>query len=196
MEAERAEAARAEAARAAAAAEAARQAEAARLAAEERDLRFRPFIAGLGGKQQRQYDNTDPAGIGRLAYAVPAFGDPLVGVKGGVALKLAEHWTFSPAVGVGVNLDESDRTSLFGDAEIDYVFQRGAYLGTGVTLWDVTHGENFTPGWLGTVGAPIWRNDMRKHQLLFVGEWRQFFDRMSDPDVNYQAWAGLKYLFK
>jgi len=27
-------------------------------------------------------------------------------------------------------------------------------------------------------------------------EWRQFFDRMSDPDVNYQFWAGLRYMFK
>jgi len=192
LEAERAAAARAEAARV----EAARQAEAERLAAEERDLRVRPFIAGLVGKQQRQYDDTDPAGIGRLTSTVPAFGDPLFGVKGGVALKMTEHWTFAPAIGLAANVDESDRTTLFADAEVDYVFGPGAYLGTGVTLWDFTRTEIFTPGWLGTAGVPIWQNDVRKHQLLLVGEWRQLFDRMSDPDVNYQFWAGLKYLFK
>ena len=33
----------------------------------ERDLRVRPFVVGFAGKQQRQYDDTDPAGLGRLA---------------------------------------------------------------------------------------------------------------------------------
>ena len=56
-------------------------AEQARLAAEqaladyqaalERDLRVRPFVAGFAGKQQRQYDDTDPAGLGRL----PVYGE-------------------------------------------------------------------------------------------------------------------------
>jgi hypothetical protein len=198
--AEKAEAARqaaaAEAARqAAAAAEAARLAEEARLAL-ERDLSVRPFIAGFVGKQQRQYDDNDPADIGRLTNPVPAFGDPLVGFKVGVARKMTQHWTFSPAIGVAANLDEGSRTSLFGDAEINYMFQRGAYLGTGITLWDFTHGENFTPGWLGTAGVPVWRNDAAYRQLLLSAEWRQMFDRMSDPDVNYQFWGGLKFLFK
>jgi hypothetical protein len=197
VEAARVEAARVEAARVEAArVEAARQAEAARLAAEERDLRVRPFFAGLVGKQQRQYDDTDPADIGRLTNPVRAFGDPVIGIKGGVALKMTRHWTFAPALGLTANLDEGSRTSLFSDAEINYVFRRGAYFGTGLTLWDFTHGEIFTPGWLGTAGVPVWQNDARKHQLLLVAEWRQLFDRMSDPDVNYQFWAGLKYLFK
>lgn len=181
---------------AAAAAEAARQAEAARLAALEEDLDTRPFIAGFVGKQQRQYDDTDPADLGRLVNPVPAFGDPLVGFKGGVNLRLSRRWTFAPAIGVAINLDEGSRTSLFGDAEIDYVFARGASIGTGVTFWDITHGDIFTLGWLGTASVPVWRNDTKYHQLSLAAEWRQFFDRGSDPDVNYQVWAGLKYLFK
>jgi hypothetical protein len=186
----------AEAARQAAeAAEAARLAEEARLAL-ERDLRVRPFIAGLFGKQQRQYDDTDPADLGQLTPTVPAFGDALVGFKGGVNLRLSEHFTFAPAVGVAVNLDEGDRTSLFGDAEIQYIFARGAYLGTGVSLWDFTHSDIFTPAWLGTAGFPLWRNDAAYRQLQLSMEWRQMFDRMSDPDVNYQFWGGLRFLFK
>jgi len=185
---------------------AARQAEADRLAAEARDARVRPFIAAFAGKQQRQYDDTDPAGLGRLPVTstgtglplmdVPAFFDTLVGVKGGVALKMSDHWTFAPALGVAANLDETERTTLFGDAELDFVFGSGAYLGTGLTFWDFTHSENFTPGWLGTLGVPLWASDARKHQLLLAVEYRQFFDRFSDPDVNYQAWGGLKYLFR
>ena len=179
----------------AAAAEAARQAEEARLAL-ERDLRVRPFIAGYFGKQQRQYDDTDPADVGQLVNPVPAFGDPLVGFKGGVNLRMSQHFTFAPSIGLAVNLDESERTSLFGDAEIQYIFARGAYLGTGVSLWDFTHTDIFTPAWLGTAGLPLWRNDAAYRQLQLSLEWRQMFDRMSDPDVNYQFWGGLRFLFK
>ena len=178
-----------------AAAEAARQAEEARLAL-ERDLRVRPFIAGYFGKQQRQYDDTDPADVGRLVNPVPAFGDPLVGFKGGVNLRMSQHFTFAPSIGLAVNLDESERTTLFGDAEIQYIFARGAYLGTGVSLWDFTHSDIFTPAWLGTAGLPLWRNDAAYRQLQLSLEWRQMFDRMSDPDVNYQFWGGLRFLFK
>jgi hypothetical protein len=185
---------------------AAEQALADYLAAEQRDLRVRPFLAGFVGIQERQYDDTDPAGLGRLPIRsagpglplldVPAFFDSLLGVKGGVALKMTDHWTFTPALGVAANLHETERTTLFGDAELDFVFGSGTYLGTGLTFWDFTHTESFTPGWLGTVGVPLWRSDERMNQLLFGVEYRQFFDRFTDSDVNYQAWGGLKYLFK
>jgi hypothetical protein len=197
--AEKAAAAAAEAARQAEEArkaEEARQAEAARLAAEEADLRFRPFIAGYYGKQQRQYDDDDPAGLGTLSYVVPAFGDQLVGFKGGVSMGLTDKFRFVPSVGVGINVDEGDRSVLLADTELHYVFSRGAFLGTGLTFWDLTHGSNATTGWIGTAGVPVWQSDARKHQLDFTVEWRQMFDRMSDPDVNYQFWGGLRYLFK
>jgi hypothetical protein len=181
---------------------AAEQALADYLAAEERDLRVRPFLAGFVGKQQRQYDDTDPAGLGRLPLPdvplvdVPAFYDTLLGVKVGVALKLAEHVSFAPAIGVAANLDQNDRSSWFGDAEIDFLFGPGAYIGTGLTFWDLTHSDSVTLGWLGTVGVPLWTSDERLNQGLLSVEYRQFFDRMSDPDVNYQFWGGMKYLFR
>ena len=196
-----ADAAAAEAARKAAADKAAADAaaaEAARLAAEQAALRVRPFIAGYFGKQQRQYDDTDPAGLGTIRpdNTVPAFGNKLFGLKGGVALRMSPNWTFNPSLGVAFNLDEGDRTSVFGDVEINRLFVRGGYVGTGLTLWDFNHGDSFTLGWLGTAGIPIWKSDVKKHQLDFSVEWRQFFDRMSDPDVNYQFWGGIRYLFK
>ena len=191
-------------------------AEQARLAAEqaladyqaalERDLRVRPFVAGFAGKQQRQYDDTDPAGLGRLpVYGegpglplkdVPAFFDTQLGVKGGVARKMSDRWTFAPAIGLAPDLDATDRTLLFGDAEIDFLFASGAYLGTGVTFWDVTRSESITAGWLGTFGVPVWRSDERMNQALIAVEYRQLFDRLSDPDVNYQFWGGLKYVYR
>ena len=197
-----------------AAAEAARKAEEARkaaaalkaeqdrLAAEDAALTFRPFFAGYFGKQQRQYDEDDPAEIGfiRPDNTVTAFGDKLFGVKGGVQINVVGYmetgFMFTPAIGVAINLEEADRTSLFGDLEVGYTFASGVSLGTGLTLWDFTHGEQFTFGWLGTAAFPVWKNETKRHKLDASLEWRQFFDRMSDPDVNYQFWGGLRYMFK
>jgi nucleoid-associated protein YgaU len=192
-----AEAAAAEAARKAAeaaAAEAARQAaEAARLA-EERELSLRPFVAGFFGKQRRQYDENDPAGLG-TAF-LPGFCDPLVGFKVGFEKKLgSSQWVIAPAVGVAVNTDQTDRTSLFVDGELNYKFGNGAYLGTGVGLWDFTHSDSLTPNGLVHFGIPLWKAADQK-ALFFVTEGRVFFDRASDIDSNYQFWGGLRFLFR
>jgi hypothetical protein len=182
--------------------EARKKAEQDRLAAEDEALTFRPFFAGYFGKQQRQYDQDDPAEIGFVMpdNTVTAFGDALFGVKGGVQINVAGYmetgFMFTPAIGVAVNLEEVDRTSFFGDLEIGYTFARGFSLGTGLTLWDFTHGDQFTFGWLGTAAFPVWNNETKRHKLDASFEWRQFFDRMSDPDVNYQFWGGLRYMFK
>ena len=182
--------------------EAAKKAEQDRLAALDQDLTYRPFFAGYFGKQQRQYDQDDPAELGFIHpdNTVSAFGDALFGVKGGMQINVAGYmesgFMFTPALGVAINLEEPSRTSLFGDLEVGYAFAKGVTLGTGLTLWDFTHGEQFTFGWLGTAGFPVWKNQMKNHRLDASFEWRQFFDRMSDPDVNYQFWGGLKYLLK
>jgi hypothetical protein len=219
-EAKRAEAAKADAARRAeearkaeeaAKAEAARKAEEARkaaeakaeadrLAAEEAALRIRPFIGGYFGKQQRQYDNLDPAGLGfvRSDNVVPAFGNKLVGIKGGVQFG-NQGFYFAPAIGWAFNTDESDRSSGFLDGEVGYRFvrARGLQLGTGLSLWDFNHSnaDSVTLAWLGTAHIPI-VGTAKQPQLQFSVEWRQFFDRMSDPDVNYQFWGGLRFLFR
>jgi hypothetical protein len=131
---------------------------------------------------------------------VTAFGDKLFGVKGGVQVRVfgdfETGFMFTPALGVAINIDETDRTSLFGDLEVGYTFARGFSLGTGLTLWDITHSDQFTFGWLGTAAFPVWKNTTKRHKLDVSVEWRQFFDRMSDPDVNYQFWGGLRYMFK
>ena len=176
---------------------AAEQTRAEYLAALERDLRVRPVLAGFFGKQQRQYDDTDPAGLGRLPLEVPrlpAFVDSLLVVKGGVAVKLADHVAFAPAVGAAVNIDDIKRTSLFADAEIDVLFGPGAYVGIGVTVRDLTHSDSVTAGVLLTAGVTVWKSDARMDQLLFGVEYRYLYAPLTDPDVNYQFWGGLKYV--
>ena len=127
---------------------------------------------------------------------VNRFGDALLGVRGGISYRMSPNWTFNPAIGVAINLEEASRSSLFVDGEFAYRFPIGAYLGTGLTYWDFTHKNITTLGWLGTGGFPLWKNDAKKHQLDLSFEWRQFFDRGSDPDVNYMFWGGIKYTFK
>ena len=177
---------------------AAEQTQAEYSAALERDLRVRPVLAGFFGTQQRQYDDTDPAGLGRLPREVPRLldVDSLLVVKGGVVVKLAEHVAFAPAVGAAVNIDEPERTSLFADAEIDVLFGSGAYVGTGVTVRDLTHSDSVTAGVLLTAGVPVWKSAARMDQLLFGVEYRYLYAPLSDPDVNYQFWGGLKYVYR
>ena len=84
-----------------------------------------------------------------------AFGDKLFGVKGGVQVNVAGYmetgFMFTPAIGVAINLEEADRTSLFGDLEVGYTFARGSRwapasrYGTSPTaissLWMAWHGR-------------------------------------------------------
>jgi hypothetical protein len=77
-----------------------------------------------------------------------------------------------------------------------YNMVKGTHLGSGLSFYDAFHKDIRTFAWLGEAGFPVWKNDAKKHQLDFQLEWRQFFDRGSDPDTNYQFWGGLRYLFK
>jgi len=175
----------------------ARAAEEARLAAEKKDLGFRPFVAGYFGKQQRQYDAVDPADLGIDTNPVRRYGDAQVGAKVGVAMRLGDSkWSFNPAVGFAGNLEEGSRSAGLVDMPIVYNFVKGTHLGSGLSFYDFTHKDIRTFAWLGEAGFPIWKSEPKKHQLDFQVEWRQFFDRGSDPDTNYQFWGGLRYLFK
>ena len=198
--ADKAAAAKAEAdrqAEAARQAEEARKAEEARLAAENRALAMRPFIGGYFGKQQRQYDAVDPADLGIDSNPVNRYGDAQVGAKVGVAMRLKQSkWSFNPAVGFAWNLEESARSAGLVDMPIVYNFTQGTHFGSGVSFYDFTHKDIRTFAWLGEAGFPLWKSEPKKHQLDFQIEWRQFFDRGSDPDTNYQFWGGLRYLFK
>jgi hypothetical protein len=153
-----------------------------------------PFVAGFYGKQRRQYDENDPAGLGTAA--LPGFCDQLVGLKAGYEWQLgASQWVIAPAVGVAFNVDETDRTSVFVDGELNYKFANGAYLGTGVGVWDFTHSDFVTPTALVHFGLPLWTGT-NQQRLFFVTEGRVFLRDASDIDSNYQFWGGLRFLFR
>ncbi len=145
---------------------------------------------GAFGKQRRTLDGgDDPSASG-------SFCDPLLGFKGGVQIQLGPHVMVAPAFGVAVNLDQSGRTSVFGELELNRTFGNGGYIGTGVGVWDFNHGNNVTGNLLIHLGAPIARYVDGRSRALFVVEGRLFFDQMSHIDNNYQFWAGLRYVVR
>ncbi len=147
-----------------------------------------PFILGAFSKQRRTLEDDDEV--------LGSFCDPLAGFKAGVQIQAAPHFMIAPAAGVAINLDEGSRTSLFGDLELNYTFDNGGYVGTGVGVWDFNHGDNVTANLLLHFGAPITHDADGRAKLLFAFESRLFFDHFDEPSSNYQFWAGLRYVFR
>jgi hypothetical protein len=66
----------------------------------------------------------------------------------------------------------------------------GSFVGTGLSLWDLTHGDTWTPAWLLHFGVPLGQH--ARYPVYFVGESRLFFDHIDDMSNNYQFWAGVR----
>lgn len=147
---------------------------------------IRPFVLGAFGKERRTLEIDNANGISNLA----AFCDPLFGVKGGVEIPISSGFFVAPAVGVAINLDEGDRTSLFAEVELNRVIG-GGFVGAGIGVWDFNHTDNVAPSLLVHVGAPL-----ASTRVLFVVEGRLFLNQMDDVSNNYQAWAGVRYRFR
>ena len=150
---------------------------------------------GAFGKQRRTLDLGDDIDVDD-DITVGSFCDPLLGFKGGVQFHLSPHFMLAPAAGVAFNFDESDRTAVFADLELNYTFDNGGYVGSGVGVWDLFDGDDIAPTLLLNFGAPISRYADDTAKLLFVVEGRLFFDELDNIDNNYQFWAGVRYVFR
>ena len=78
----------------------------------------------------------------------------------------------------------SRRTSTLGN---------DAFIGTGISFWDLTRSETFTPAWLMHFGIPLNHNPDRP--VYFIGEGRLFFDNIDSVDNNYNFWGGIRIRF-
>ena len=149
------------------------------------------FFDALVGKDRRvrPIEDTD------LEFAQCS---PLVGLKFGIAERFRPDWELAGAVGVALSLVTDDEkvkeTALFIDAEVNKYLPGGAFIGTGVTLWDLTRSDTFTPGWLVHFGLPLAKNP--RFPVFFIGEGRLFFDHIDDVANNYQFWGGLRMQFQ
>jgi hypothetical protein len=149
------------------------------------------FFDVLGGKERRVRPSEDT----NQEFAQCS---PLLGLKFGVAKRLQNDWEVAGGLGAAVSLVTDDQkvkeSALFVDAEVNKYLSGGAFIGTGLSLWDVTRSDTWTPAWLLRFGLPLSRS--AKRPVFFVGEGRLFFDHIDDVTNNYQFWGGVRIQFR
>jgi hypothetical protein len=150
------------------------------------------FFDVLGGKDRRVRPTEDTD----RAFAQCS---PLVGLKVGIAKRFRNRWELAGAVGAAVRLVKDDRMAreseeFFADAEVNRYLAGGAFIGTGLSLWDLTLSGGWTPAWVLHFGLPLSRNT--HHPAFFVGEGRLFFDHIDNVANNYQVWGGVRVQFR
>jgi hypothetical protein len=148
------------------------------------------FIDALAGKERR----VRPIEGTNLEFAQCS---PLLGLKFGVAKRFQNDWEVAGVVGVAISLVTDDQkvneSALFVDAEVNKYLSGGSFIGTGLSLWDLTRRDTFTPAWLLHFGLPLTKN--ANHPVFFIGEGRLFFDHIGDVRNNYLLWGGVRVHF-
>lgn len=158
---------------------------------------FRLVADGLFGKERRlrPFDEDGDA----LSDA-DEFGQcsPLLGVKLGVAKRFDNNWELAGLAGVAFSLVSEDdgkvrEHQLFIDVEANRHFANDVFVGFGLSAWDITRSDTFTPAALVHVGVPLARG--ARFPVYFLVEGRLFFDGIDEIDNNYQFWGGLRVRF-
>jgi hypothetical protein len=171
------------------------------------------YVDALFGKERRQrpvseYD-LSPEQLAALGLTTATAGDamfgqcsPLLGFKVGVAKRFRNNWEVAGDGGVAFNLssgqlgngvDKINPATLFADIEANKYLGNNAFIGTGITFWDLTRSETFTPAWLLHFGIPL--NHSSDRPVYFIGEGRLFFDNIDSADNNYNFWGGIRVRF-
>ena len=150
-----------------------------------------PFFAdALFGKERR----VRPVDNSELEFAQCS---PLFGVKAGLAKRFTNDWELTGAVGVALSLVDKDTKvrehALFVDLVANKYLANGMFLGTGLSLWDITRSDTFTPAWLVDVGVPL--NKGSRVPVYFLVEGRVLLDHADDIASNYQFWGGVRVRF-
>jgi len=168
-----------------------------------KSIRF--FADVLPGKDRRVRpvgDRTTTDGSIPFANAGVVDGDlsfaqcsPLLGLKFGVAKRWDNNWELAGAVGVALSLVTDDAKvrehEVLVDVEVNkYLGAHNVLLGTGLSLWDITHSDTFTPAWMVHVGVPL-----GTERVYLMGEGRLFLKQLDDISNNYQVSAGVRIRF-
>jgi hypothetical protein len=172
------------------------------------------FVDGLFGKERRQrpaseYDlsaeQLAALGLTSATAADTLFGQcsPLLGFKVGYAKRFKNDWELAGDGGVAFNLssgqlgndvDKINPVTVLAEVEGNKYLKNDAFVGTGLSFWDLTRSETFTPAWLVHFGIPIGHNPRRP--VYFIAEGRLFFDNIDSVDNNYNFWGGIRIHFK
>jgi hypothetical protein len=158
------------------------------------------FVEGAFGKERRERPVSELDTVPPDLPASATFGQcsPLLGLKAGVAKRFENDWEVAGDVGVGIMFVDDDKVNkspLFIDVEANKYLANGMFLGTGISFWDLTRSETFTPAWLFHFGVPLNKDSDSKARFYFIGEGRLFFDNIDSIDNNYQFWGGVRVHF-
>jgi hypothetical protein len=158
------------------------------------------FIDALAGKDRRVRPIDGRSTLdGNPVIANSGLSDfaqcsPILGVKIGAAKRFQNNWELAGAAGVAFSLVTADEKvrehAVLVDVEANKYLSNNVFVGTGLSLWDITHGDTFAPAWMLHVGVPLGNHP--RHPVHFLGEGRLFLDHADDLQNNYQFWAGVR----
>ncbi|MFN8065706.1 MAG: DUF11 domain-containing protein [Vicinamibacterales bacterium] len=159
-----------------------------------KDRRVRPIDGRqtLAGAAVRS--NVGPVGGVDFAQCSPMFGFDL-----GMAKALKHNWEVAAKAGLGLSAVRKDSKVREHEVLVDveankYLRQRGgAFVGGGLSMWDVFHSDTVTPAALVHVGLPLGSHP--SHPTHFVGEGRWLLREAGDLANNYQFWGGVRVKF-
>lgn len=153
-----------------------------------KDRRVRPIAGRTTGNGLPVVGN---AGIGNDSFAQCS---PIVGLKAGLAKRFANDWEIAASGGVALSLvsadDKVNEHQWLIDVEANKYLNNGMFVGTGLSLWDITHSDTFTPAWLLQFGAPL-----GDKPVYFLVQSRLFLKEIDDVRNNYQIWGGVRVHF-
>jgi len=120
----------------------------------------------------------------------------MIGLKLGVHKKFESKWELGGTFGLGaVFLFDHDTTNQwpwFVDVEVNRYIGR-AFIGTGLSFWDITRGDLWTPAGDLRFGLPLGHHP--SHPIYFIGEGRWYFWNKTNLDTHRQMWGGLRFDF-
>lgn len=158
------------------------------------------FVDFLGGKERRVRPIAGLETIAGNPVSANADGgayaqcSPVFGVKFGAAKRFSNDVELAGSAGVALSLVSDDdkvrEHQLFVDVELNKYLGRG-FIGTGVSVWDLTDDDTITPAVLLQFGVPL----TASNRVYFVGQGRMFLDNADDVKNNYLVWGGVRVRF-
>jgi hypothetical protein len=152
-----------------------------------------PFFADvlLGGETRNR-----PADLAEGKRTPFTQGSGQIGLKIGLHKRFESKWEVGVAGGLGAvflfDRDTTNQWPWFVDIEVNRFIGR-AFIGTGLSFWDITRGDLWTPAPDLRFGLPIGHHP--QHPIYFVGEGRWYFWNRTNLDTHRQMWAGLRFDF-
>jgi hypothetical protein len=146
------------------------------------------FVGGYFGKERLTHDEAEDHDDRPVPFTEFSRCAPLAGLQIGFQPKINDTTEFEAALGVKFPFEDDAHTTLFADAAINKLLDRG-FFGGGVSWWDA--GKDSTGvGLLLQGGFDLDQNG--KWQL--VGQTRvPFFNQFDDIENNYQFWGGIRF---